>query len=213
MRVCRAYLANIITIWAYHLVPLLSAVGLQPVAFSQEFRIVSTARSSFVVQAYAAVSVERRTPNVQSTALTELLRSICSIPSHSPVLFSSSMPRWPAAPVLLSSHSCCCCCCCCCGCVQAATIYLLLTVAVQYYVREAPHFYGMWRANISNILLSWTYMKAIGRAALRKKSTFQVHACDEKAPATERLMPNPAMAEPQPRSECPLCCLACMHVC
>jgi hypothetical protein len=49
-------------------------------------------------------------------------------------------------------------------CMQAATIYLVLTVAVQYYVREAPHFYGMWRANISNVLLSWTYMKAIGRA-------------------------------------------------
>jgi hypothetical protein len=110
-------------------------------------------------------------------------------------------------------------------CMQAATIYLLLTVAVQYYVREAPHFYGMWRANISNILLSWTYMKAIGRAALRLKSTFKVHAIEEKAPASSStLMPNPEMPECQPRSECPcipgmpkrssprmLCCLTCMY--
>jgi hypothetical protein len=38
---CRAYLCNIITIWVYQAVPLLSALGVQPVAFSPAFRYVS----------------------------------------------------------------------------------------------------------------------------------------------------------------------------
>jgi hypothetical protein len=40
---CSAYLCNIITIWVYQLVPLLSALGVQPVAFSPAFRYVSCA--------------------------------------------------------------------------------------------------------------------------------------------------------------------------
>jgi hypothetical protein len=36
-----AYLCNIITIWVYQAVPLLSALGVQPVAFSPAFRYVS----------------------------------------------------------------------------------------------------------------------------------------------------------------------------
>jgi hypothetical protein len=83
--------------------------------------------------------------------------------------------------------------------LQAATAYLLLTVAVQYYVREAPHFFGMWRANMSNILLSWTYMKAIGRAALRKKSVFATHTAAD-GPPIDRIMANPPMPEMQDNS-------------
>ncbi|KAF6264344.1 hypothetical protein COO60DRAFT_1698383 [Scenedesmus sp. NREL 46B-D3] len=112
-----AYLCNIITIWVYQMVPLLSALGVQPVAFSPAFR-------------------------------------------------------------------------------YAATAYLLLTVAVQYYVREAPHFFGMWRANMSNILLSWTYMKAICRAALRTKSGFATHTAAEETPE-DSIMPNPPTADRQ----------------
>lgn len=112
-----AYLANIITIWVYQFVPLLSALGIQPVAFSPAFR-------------------------------------------------------------------------------YAATAYLLLTVAVQYYVREAPHYFGMWRANMSNILLSWTYTKAITRAALGTKSGFATHTAAEDAPADD-IMPNPPMPDKQ----------------
>jgi hypothetical protein len=84
--------------------------------------------------------------------------------------------------------------------LQAATAYLLLTVGVQYYVREAPHFFGMWRANMSNILLSWTYMKAIARAALRTKSDFAIHAAAEEAPE-DSIMPNPPMPDMQDESE------------
>jgi hypothetical protein len=84
--------------------------------------------------------------------------------------------------------------------LQAATAYLLLTVAVQYYVREAPHFFGMWRANMSNILLSWTYMKAICRAALRTKSGFATHTAAEEAPE-DSIMPNPPMPDRQEESE------------
>ncbi|WIA35221.1 hypothetical protein OEZ86_003683 [Tetradesmus obliquus] len=111
-----AYLANIITIWVYQFVPLLSALDLQPVAFSSEFR-------------------------------------------------------------------------------YAATAYLVLTTFVQYYVREAPHYYGMWRANMSNIVLSWTYTKAIFRAALGTKSGFATHTEAEDAPDMDDLMPNPPMPE------------------
>jgi hypothetical protein len=71
---------------------------------------------------------------------------------------------------------------------------------VQYYVREAPHFFGMWRANMSNILLSWTYMKAIGRAALRTKSGFATHTAAEEEPE-DAIMPNPPMPEKQEDSE------------
>jgi hypothetical protein len=99
-------------------------------------------------------------------------------------------------------------------CMQAATIYLVLTVAVQYYVREAPHFYGMWHANISNVLLSWTYMKAIGRAAIFwKTSVFGTHADDATVPAKSVWLPNPEMPDMPQRSEClqnaiPTCCAA-----
>jgi hypothetical protein len=46
---CRAYLCNIITIWVYQLVPLLSALGVQPVAFSPEFRVVSVHKQMYIL--------------------------------------------------------------------------------------------------------------------------------------------------------------------
>lgn len=90
---------------------------------------------------------------------------------------------------------------------------------MQYYVREAPHYFGMWRANMSNILLSWTYTKAIARAALGTKSGFATHTAAEDAPADD-IMPNPPMPDKQEDSELLLllafptgsCCWGhCMH--
>ena len=58
----------------------------------------------------------------------------------------------------------------------------------------------MWRANISNVLLSWTYLKAIGRAVIRKKSGFATHTSEEEAEA-DPIQDQPPMEEPQPESE------------
>lgn len=60
----------------------------------------------------------------------------------------------------------------------------------------------MWRANMSNVLLSWTYTKAIARPMLGVKSGFATHTASEDAPPDE-LQAQPPMPAPQPDSECP----------
>ena len=70
---------------------------------------------------------------------------------------------------------------------------------VHYYVREASHYYGMWRANMSNVLLSFTYLKAMTRAAVRAKSAFATHTAAEDAPE-DSIQAQPPMPEPQPES-------------
>lgn len=81
----------------------------------------------------------------------------------------------------------------------AVVVFMLSSMAVQYYCREAPHFFGMWRANMSNVLLAWTYTKAIVRAALRFKAEFATHTEDLSVEEDE-LEPNPPMDEPQSRN-------------
>lgn len=88
--------------------------------------------------------------------------------------------------------------------LQALTLYLLSIVACQFYAKKAAHFTDMWTANMSNILLSWTFIRAIVRATYNaitgKQSQFTTHTESAEKPDL-RMEPRPPPAEPPANSE------------